>query len=137
MQIGELAAATGVPARRIRFYEEKGILPEPDRTPAGYREYDVGAAHRIRFLISAQHAGLTLAEIRGVMAIRDNGEAPCAHTRSLLESKRLEVTDRLRHLEVLRTELDRLIDAGQDMGPESCLPDDVCSIISGSRQGQH
>jgi DNA-binding transcriptional MerR regulator len=39
MRIGELAAACGVTAKTIRFYEQAGLLPEPVRTADGYREY--------------------------------------------------------------------------------------------------
>lgn len=134
MHIGELSTATGVPARTIRFYEEKGILPEPDRSPAGYRVYDSVAMNRLRFLQRAQKAGLTLAEIRSVVTIRDNGEAPCSHTRSLLEARKQEVAQRLRELEELQSELDRLIKASSDLAPDQCAPDDICSIISAKRE---
>ncbi|MEX0757618.1 MAG: heavy metal-responsive transcriptional regulator [Acidimicrobiia bacterium] len=133
MQIGELSSATGVPTRTIRFYEEKGVLPEPDRSPTGYRIYDAQAVNRLKFLRRAQSAGLTLSEIRGVVAIRDNGEAPCVHTRSLLEAKRGEVDDRLQELSELRSELDRLIETGTGIGPGVCVADEICSIIGTRR----
>lgn len=129
MRIGELSAATGVPTRSIRFYEDRGILPEPKRTAAGYRDYDGPAVQRLRFLRAAQEAGLTLTEIQGIIAIRDDGDAPCTHTRELLESKRDEVTDRLRQLTGLLDELDRLIESSRSIGPAQCRPDDICSII--------
>lgn len=132
IQIGELARTTGVPARTIRFYEAKGIIPEPDRSPSGYRLYDAQAVNRLRFLRRAQSAGLTLGEIRGVVAIRDSGEAPCVHTLALLASKRREVIERLRELDELRTELDRLVESGGSIGPDQCAADDVCSIIGRS-----
>lgn len=129
MRIGELSKASGVPARTIRFYEERGILPEPERTDVGYRDYDGHAVNRLRFLRAAQEAGLTLAEIQSVIAIRDDGDAPCNHTRELLEAKRDEVTDRLRQLTELLGELDRLIESSRSIGPEECKPGDICSII--------
>lgn len=130
MLIGELAKVTGVAARTVRFYEAKGILPEPDRSSAGYRIYDFQAVNRLKFLRRAQRAGLTLDEIRSVVALRDTGEAPCIHTRSLLEARRREVSERLRELEELRDELDRLVENGIGIGPEQCVADDICSIIS-------
>lgn len=129
MLIGELSAMTGVPSRTIRFYERRGILPEPDRTAAGYRDYDAQAVNRLQFVRSAQRAGLTLAEIRSVLVIRDAGDAPCAHTLTLLESKRDEIADRLRQLTELEDELGRMIDSGRHIGPQECRPGDICSII--------
>jgi DNA-binding transcriptional MerR regulator len=129
MLIGELAATVGVPARTIRFYEDRGILPEPDRTTAGYREYDTADVSRLRFVRAAQDAGLSLAEIRSILAIRSEGEAPCRHTMELLEAKRVEVASRLEHLRVLQGELDRMLESGRDIGPDTCDPDAICSII--------
>ena len=126
MLIGELSAITGVPSRTIRFYERRGILPEPDRTAAGYRDYDTQAVNRLRFVRSAQRAGLTLAEIRTILVIRDDGDAPCDHTRTLLESKRDAIADRLRQLTELQDELGRLIDSGRHIGPQECRPGDIC-----------
>ncbi|MFW2340784.1 MAG: heavy metal-responsive transcriptional regulator [Acidimicrobiia bacterium] len=129
MLIGELAAKSGVPARTIRFYEDKGILPDPARTTAGYRDYDVADVFRLRFVRSAQDAGLRLAEIRSILAIRSEGEAPCQHTMVLLEAKRVEIASRLEHLGALQTELDRMLEAGHEIGPETCDPDAICSIV--------
>ena len=136
MLIGELAAKSGVPARTIRFYEDKGILPDPARTTAGYRDYDAADIHRLRFVRSAQDAGLRLAEIRGILAIRSEGEAPCQHTMALLETKRVEIASRLEHLGALQAELDRMLEEGHEIGPETCDPDAICSIIPADERAQ-
>jgi MerR family transcriptional regulator, copper efflux regulator len=130
MQIGQLAARTGVPARTIRFYESAGVIPEPRRTHTGYRDYDTDAVSRLLFLRAAQAAGLTLAEIAQVIAIRDRGESPCLHTRDLMTAKHAEITDRIRELTALRAELDHLITAGAGFDPARCRPDDICSLIT-------
>ncbi len=85
MLIGELAERSGVPAKTIRYYEDLDILPPPRRTVGGYRDYDDAAVDRLRFVRAAQAAGLTLAEIRNVVALRDDGIAPCSHVIALLE----------------------------------------------------
>jgi MerR family transcriptional regulator, copper efflux regulator len=71
MRIGQLAAQTGYSVRTIRFYEQCGILPTPERLPSGYRSYDQDAVTRLRFVRSAQTFGLSLAEIGEVLRIRD------------------------------------------------------------------
>jgi len=129
MLIGELAAATGVPARTIRFYEDRGILPEPARTTAGYREHDASDVFRLRFVRWAQDAGLSLAEIRSILALRTEGEASCQHTMELLEAKRVEIASRNEQLRALQAELDRMLEAGQQIGPDTCDSDAICSII--------
>lgn len=75
MLIGELARKTGVATRTLRFYETEGLLPEPDRTPAGYRVYPDRAVDRVRFINDAKAASFTLAQIREILSIRDAGPA--------------------------------------------------------------
>ncbi|MGH3981421.1 MAG: MerR family transcriptional regulator [Pseudonocardiaceae bacterium] len=75
MRIGQLAAQTGVSTKTIRYYEDIGVLHAPPRAPSGYRDYSDDAAPRLRFVRAAQSVGLTLGEIREVLAFRDRGEA--------------------------------------------------------------
>jgi MerR family copper efflux transcriptional regulator len=75
MRIGELARQSGVPATALRYYEQLGLLPDPDRTESGYRAYGEEAVDRLAFIRAAQAVGLTLAEMRQVLGVRDAGEA--------------------------------------------------------------
>ncbi len=69
MQIGELADRVGVNTKTIRYYESIKLLPEPARTPAGYRIYGPDDETRLTFIKTAQHLGLSLDEIREVLAL--------------------------------------------------------------------
>ena len=73
MRIGELAEQAGTSTKAIRYYEQIGILTPPARTAAGYRTYDEAAMGRLSFVRAAQAVGLTLAEIRQIIAFRDDG----------------------------------------------------------------
>lgn len=129
MKIGQLSKETGTPVRTIRFYEDKGVLPPPRRTDAGYREYDERAISRLRFVAAAQGAGLRLSEIKGILAVRDRGDAPCEHTIALLVGKRDEIDSRIKDLKRLRTEVDNLLKRGVGLDPADCSPEGVCQII--------
>ena len=72
--IGDLAAQAGLSAKAIRFYEQAGLMPAPSRRPAGYRDYPPAALGRLMFIRQA-HAAFTLAEVGGILAIRDSGHA--------------------------------------------------------------
>src|SRR5690606_4499093 len=111
---------SGVPAKTLRFYEDAGVLPPPARTAGGYRDYDDGALDRLAFLRAAQAAGLTLAEIRGVMTIRGGGSAPCSHVVELLDAKAAAVTEQLAELRKLKGELDRLRQQAAGVDPAAC-----------------
>lgn len=128
MLIGELATATGVSTKTLRFYETDGLLPEPERTPAGYRDYTDTAIDRVRFIRQAKAAGLTLAQIREILTIRDGGEPPCEHVADLVDQRIEQLDLRLAELEHTRTELLALQARLDTLDPADCH-DDICIAI--------
>ena len=132
MLIGELADTLGVPTQTIRFYERRGLLPEPERAANGYRLYGDATLVRLRFVRIAQAAGLTLAEIASIIDIRDEGTAPCTHVGGLLETKLIEVRERQRQLAGLEAELEQLVDRSHRLDPADCSDTDICHILNTS-----
>lgn len=108
MRIGELGRVVGVDPPTIRFYESVGVLPAPERTPAGYRSYGPADTDRLRFVALARSLGLALDDIREVLGLRDRGEAPCTYVRDLLDCQADTVEQRIGELERLADELRRL-----------------------------
>lgn len=74
MLIGDLAARAGIPSSTIRYYERTGLLREPPRTPAGYRDYGKEEVVRLRFIRAAQGLGLRLDEVSDVLSIRESSD---------------------------------------------------------------
>jgi MerR family transcriptional regulator, copper efflux regulator len=130
MRIGELAKQAGISTKAIRYYEQIGILAPPERTPSGYRAYDEAALGRLGFVRAAQAVGLTLGEIRQVIAFRDNGQPPCAHVTDLLQRHAADLDRRIRELRQLRGELRQLAERAATLDPEQCPPERVCHIIT-------
>ena len=64
LKIGQLARAAGVNVETIRYYERRGLLPEPPRTRSGYREYPESDVARLGFIRRAQELGFTLKEVK-------------------------------------------------------------------------
>lgn len=133
MWIGELAERAGTTAKTLRFYEEQGLLPPTERTPSGYRDYAPETVARIDFIHRGQGAGLTLAQIRQILDIRDGGHAPCEHVRDLLDVRLAEIeqqiAQQIAQLSVLR---DTIADLSQDAAhpdPETCSTDQVCRYL--------
>ncbi|MBP8180003.1 MAG: heavy metal-responsive transcriptional regulator [Acidimicrobiia bacterium] len=129
MKIGELARSCDVPTQTIRFYEKRGLLPEPTRLPNGYRIYDHNSAERIQFIRRSQTAGLTLAEIAGVLKVRAEGQAPCGHVSDLLTTKLGDVQERIEELTVLSEELNALIERSKQLDPADCTASEICHIL--------
>ena len=130
MRIGELAAQAGISTKAIRYYEQIGILTPPARTASGYRSYDEAALGRLGFVRAAQAVGLTLGEIRQVIAFRDKGQAPCAHVSDLLQRHAADLDRRIRELQQLRGELRQLAGRAGILDPEQCPPERVCHLIT-------
>lgn len=129
MKIGELASACDVPTQTIRFYEKRGLLPEPTRLPNGYRSYGDATVERITFIRRSQAAGLTLAEIGGVLNVRAKGNAPCSHVSDLLATKLVDVHDRIAELTVLQEELTALVERSKQLDPADCTAGQICHIL--------
>ena len=105
LKVSELAEKTGVSADTVRYYEKEGLLPEPGRTPSGYRQYGVDAVERLHFIRGAQTLGLKLRDIKELLSIRDLGSCPCGHTQQLLEQRVAEIDEEIRQLRPLKREL--------------------------------
>ena len=129
MRIGELAAKAGITTKTLRFYEKTGLLPPPERAANGYRDYGPTVMSRLDFIRRGQAAGLTLAQIRDVIEIRDSGEAPCDHVYHLLTERLADVDRHIADLQALRAILVRKRDDAESADPSTCAPDTVCRYV--------
>ena len=111
LKIGELARRAGVTAKAIRFYERKRVLPPGKRAANRYRLYDDDAVGMLRFVKQATGLGLTLAEIKEIIASRRGGRPPCAHVYGLLRDKAAELDRKLEDLLELRRRIRRSLTA--------------------------
>jgi MerR family transcriptional regulator, copper efflux regulator len=132
MRIGELAERSGVSAKTIRYYEDIGLLPPPARLGSGYRDYEPSTLDRLAFIRAAQAVGLSLGEIRGIVALRDDGQTPCGHVLDLLRSRAAELDRRIAELRALRGELNRLVVRAKDLDPANCDPGRICHLVGPS-----
>lgn len=130
MRIGELADQAGVSAKTIRYYEQIGVLAPPARTQSGYRDYDRSALGRLAFVRAAQAAGLTLGEIRQVIALRERGQAPCEHVAALLQRRAQELDARIAELQALQGHLEQLSERARTLDPRRCDPERVCHLVA-------
>jgi DNA-binding transcriptional MerR regulator len=111
MTIGQLAKATGVSPRTIRFYEQVGALPRPGRSAAGYRQYTPETAHRLTFLRRARSLGLSLRELRvlaDAMEDQSNGSFR-PRLRTVVRTHLAAVHQQLRELRMLQNQLEDVL----------------------------
>ena len=129
MQIGELAQQAGVTTKALRFYEQAGVLPAPARNPSGYRDYDQTALARLCFIKGAQAAGLTLAEIVQIVAVREAQGPPCAHVVALLDRHAVDLDRRINELVSARDDVERLRERATELDPADCTAAGICHVI--------
>lgn len=129
MRIGELAEASGTTTKTLRFYERAGLLPAPDRTAGGYRDYAPESVARLDFIRRSRSAGLTLAQIREVLNIRDGGAAPCQHVQHLLETRLGDLNRQIADLQALRQAVAHLRDGAATVDPTNCDATTVCRYL--------
>jgi DNA-binding transcriptional MerR regulator len=95
---GEVAAQSGVSIATLRYYERRGLISEPVRSPSGYRAYPAATINTVRLIKSAQALGFTLKEIGELLRIRDDPNGRCSEALTLASNKATEVEERIETL---------------------------------------
>jgi len=77
----DVAKRAGVNPQTLRYYERRGILPAPERSPAGYRNYSESTVSVLRFIKRAQEMGFSLADVDRLLRLADGGEGQAGLSR--------------------------------------------------------
>ncbi len=122
LTIGALARAAEVGIETIRFYERKGLLPEPPRTQAGYRQYTPDTVHRLRFIRRAQGLGFSLAEISELLDLRIAELSACGTVEVRARNKLEQIAEKISELKRIESALKRLVASCEAGEPTSECP---------------
>jgi DNA-binding transcriptional MerR regulator len=111
LTIGQLAQATGVPPKTIRYYEEVGVLPPPSRTSSGYRQYTERNVHRVLFVRRARALGLSLQQLKVLTTALDGGLSGAVRPRLLavVRAQLSAVQQQIAELGLLRRQLEQVL----------------------------
>ncbi len=131
MKIQEFSRLSGVSAKTIRYYESIGILPSPQRTPNGYRDYNENDLERARFVAGIRSLDLSLDEIAEILAMRDRREAPCRTLLDRIEQRADQIEERIHALRQMEINLRQLHELGltfptDDVDGKNC----ICHLVS-------
>jgi DNA-binding transcriptional MerR regulator len=136
LRSGQVAAAAGVNIETLRYYERRGLLPEPERSPGGHRLYGAEAVTTLRVIKAAQRLGFTLDEVADLLDVGRRSHAG-RHRRRVRDSdaglqqraraKLTEVEERIADLHTIRDTLRAALDAGCD-DLVACANSDCCPI---------
>ena len=131
MQIKTFAQQANLPPKTIRYYEEIGLLPPPNRLDNGYRDYDEADVTRAKLVAGARQLNFSLDDIQEILDLRDRDVAPCRVILDLLEEEANEISRRIAELQRMEAELRKLHRLGEtfptdDVDGKNC----VCHLVS-------
>lgn len=123
MTIAKLAKAAGVGVETVRYYQRRGLMPQPERplgagSAGGVRRYGEDEVGRLRFIRSAQGAGFTLEEIATLLKLDAVGDR--GRVRELARYRIAALDQRIAELSAARAALAGLADACEGGGPGAC-----------------
>jgi MerR family gold-responsive transcriptional activator of gol and ges genes len=126
MNIGEAAAASGVSAKMIRYYEATGLIPAATRTGSGYRLYGPSDVHRLRFIRRARDLGFSVAEIAELLALWHDRGRHSAQVKRIALAKLEDLEHRIAQLQGIAGTLRHLVDCcAGDERPDCPILDDL------------
>ncbi len=109
MRTSELAGQAGVNTETLRYYERRGLLTQPPRTPGGYRDYPPTAVEVLRFIKRAQELGFTLDEVEELLHLDTGGPDSCEAARALAEYRRADLERRIQDMQRMHDSLADLV----------------------------
>jgi|SRR5207237_8852271 len=122
LTIGQVARAADVNVQTIRYYERRGLVTTPRRTPSGYRQYAEDAVSRLRFIKHAQELGFSLQEIQDLLGLRVRHAAACDAVERKTRQKIDVVQQKIRDLQRMKRTLQRLAAACAARRPTGDCP---------------
>ena len=123
---GKLAKRTGCNLETIRYYEKIGIMPDPPRSPSGYRSYDENHLRRLRFIMKGRELGFSVEDIKILLGLVDRHAVSCGEVEKLAKTHLLLVHEKISDLHQIADVLSNTVKAcsGGDV-PECPLIDSL------------
>ena len=121
LTIGEVAQRAGLRTSAIRYYEEIGVLPQPERVYGGHRRYSARVFQQLAFIQLAQQASFSMAEIQTLVSGFDENAPLGVRWRSLAEQKLAELEELIARAQGMK----RILESGircQCLNLDECIP---------------
>ncbi len=129
MNISDVAARSGLPAKTIRYYEEIGLI-HPTRSANGYRAFQVADLHRLTFLAHARSLGFTIEDCRALLDLYADRDRASADVKRVAQEHLASIDRKIGELEAMRATLSDLVARCHGDG----RPD--CPILDGLAAGE-
>jgi MerR family copper efflux transcriptional regulator len=120
--IGQLAKNANVNLETIRFYERRGLLPEPPRNKSGHRQYSIKDLRRTEFIKRTQSLGFSLKEISDLLSLSVESGKTCGDVKQRVKAKLIDIEEKIETLQKMREVLLRLETNCPGKGPLNECP---------------
>lgn len=131
MQIRQVAQQLGLNPQTLYFYERIGLIPEPTRSPAGYRLYGQADLERLHFIGNAKALGLSLEEIKELLVLQEGEQFSCQEVKQRLLKKMAQLDQKIHDLQALKAQLEPLLEQC-DLGLTQSDPLQQCQVFKES-----
>ena len=118
----QLAKAVNVNIETLRYYERRGLIPEPQRKSSGYRQYSPDYVVRLHFIQKAKALGFTLNEVQELLSLRVDSQTSCDQVREKAEQKLAEMDKKIADLQKMKNALQTLTASCHSDGPTGECP---------------
>lgn len=136
MNIGDVAQASGLPAKTIRYYEDIGLV-RPGRGPNGYRDFSKQDAHRLTFLGRSRSLGFSIEDCRTLMSLYEDRDRASADVRAVAKEHLERIAQKIDELQTLKATLETLVTRCQGNDRPDCpILDDLAGEKHSVGQGQ-
>lgn len=135
--IGQAARETGCKVQTIRYYEQIGLLPRPDRSEGNQRRYERGDVDRLNFIRHARDLGFSIEAIRELLAMADRPDMPCHEADAIAQRHLEDVQTRIARMQLLKAELERMLAQCAGGSVSDCRVIEVLSDHGKCMSGSH
>ncbi|PBB52326.1 MULTISPECIES: helix-turn-helix domain-containing protein [Mesorhizobium] len=132
--IGEAARQSGVKVPTIRYYEQIGLLPAPNRSEGNRRHYETSDLRRLAFIRHSRELGFGIEAIRTLLTLQDNPSQPCATADTIAQARLADVVQRIRSLTALKAELELMVEGCRHGKVGECR---VIEVLADHSQCEH
>lgn len=119
---GQVAASSGLDIETVRFYERQGLIKDPPRSEAGYRQYSEADVSRLHFVKRAKELGFSLKEIADLLTLQGKPDLSRTEVRTQAEAKLADIEEKIRDLTSIKAALLQLTRACSGQGTAETCP---------------
>lgn len=116
LRIGQVAQASGLPVKTVRFYSDEGLIHAVGRSQGGYRLFDPVVVSELSLIRAMRAMDVPLPELKRILEVRREGHCNCSALKSSIQTRIQSIDQRLTELMVMKAELDQLLGSWQECG---------------------